>query len=175
MIPDVPMQTDLPGSPDVLVTTDLSVTPDLPPALDLSPGLDSPPVLDSAPLLDVSVTPDVSAKLDSPPTLDTSAGIDATAAVDTVPQMLAPDKLIYAPGAQLTATYNNGSTDTTAWIGIFPVGAADTAYRDWDYTDGATSGTMVLNVPATPGTYELRMFADNGYTRIATSTPFTVE
>jgi hypothetical protein len=175
VVPDVPMQMDLAGTPDALVNTDVSASPDLPPALDLSPVLDSAPVLDSPPVFDVSVTPDLSAKMDAPPMLDTTAEIDALAAVDTVPQMLAPDKLTYAPGSQLTATFNNGSTDTTAWIGIFPVGAANTAYRDWDYTDGATSGTMILHVPGTPGTYELRMFADNGYTRIATSVPFTVE
>ena len=47
----------------------------------------------------------------------------------------------------------------------------------WAYTDGSVAGSLVLTVPtgALPGTtYELRLFSNNSYTRLATSDPFPV-
>lgn len=179
--PDVPMQTDLPATPDLPVKNDLPLGPDvvvptdLPPKLDLP--LDQPSTQDLVPLVDVSVTVDVSGQAETPPSLDTLSEIDTTAidsGSDLTPQILWPDKLTYSPGEQLTANFTNGSTDSGAWIGIFPIAGADTAYRDWDYTGGDTEGTVILYVPSTAETYNLRMFADNGYTKIATSVPFTV-
>ena len=172
-VTDVPVQPDLLATPDLLVKQDvtsgpdLRVPPDLPQTQDLRPPADLPLALD------------VSSQTDIAPAPDTSTGIDATAVVDTggdtAPQILWPDKLTYSPGEQLTAHFTNGSTDSAAWIGIFPVAAGDNAYRDYEYTGGATSGTVVLHVPGTPGTYDLRMFQDIGYTRIATSVPFVVQ
>ena len=175
--PDVPSQPDLAGPPDVFVKQDVTPGPDLrvPPdaPADVPSAPDVPTTSDLRPPADLTPALDLPDKTETPPALDTSAGIDTTGG-DSTPQILWPDKLTYSPGEQLTANFTNGSTDTNAWIGIFPVGAGDDAYRDWAYTAGATSGTMILHVPGTPGTYELRMFQDSGYTRIATSVPFTV-
>ena len=46
----------------------------------------------------------------------------------------------------------------------------------WRYTTGAASGNLPLTIPATlaPGTYELRLFSNNGYSRLAISNAFTV-
>ncbi len=47
----------------------------------------------------------------------------------------------------------------------------------WAYTGGASAGSLNLTVPAgaPPGTtYELRLFSNNTYTRLATSAPFSV-
>jgi hypothetical protein len=62
------------------------------------------------------------------------------------------------------------------WLGLFEPGAADTEYLAWRYTSGDASGTIPFLLPAriAPGTYELRLFADNGYNRLATSNTFTV-
>jgi hypothetical protein len=73
------------------------------------------------------------------------------------------------------------------WIGIFPAGAPDNGYGSYVYTSSAASpctlapgpavratGTCGVVVPSTPGTYELRLFANNGYTRLGTSSPFTI-
>lgn len=58
------------------------------------------------------------------------------------------------------------------WIGLYVVGAADESYVTYLYTNGKTSGSVgSLTIPQTtePGTYELRLFSNNGYTRLATS------
>ena len=62
------------------------------------------------------------------------------------------------------------------WIGVFVPGAANTSYVSWRYTTGTASGSLPLTVPVTvaPGTYELRLFANNGYTRLGTSSTFVV-
>jgi hypothetical protein len=166
--PDVPTQPDLTPMPDLFVKRDLG--PDLPLPQDLAPGPDLPQ--DLPPAVDLAID---TSRPDTRPAPDT--GID-TGAVDTTPDTtpkVAPNKLTYVGGEQLTATYSNGSSDPNAWIGIYPVGGANGAYRDYDYTGGATSGTVILHVPATPGTYELRMFKDIGYVPLATSVPFTVQ
>jgi len=45
------------------------------------------------------------------------------------------------------------------------------------YTNGNASGSTALTVPANAaaGTYELRLFANNGYSLLATSNSFTVQ
>jgi hypothetical protein len=62
------------------------------------------------------------------------------------------------------------------WLGLFEPFATDTEYLAWRYTSGDTSGTLPFLLPAriAPGTYELRLFANNGYNRLATSNTFTV-
>ncbi len=172
--PDMPMQPDLYQAPDLFVKKDLPPGPDLYLAPDVPQTQDLRPPADVTVVLDASQT-DLPPAQDTSPGLDTSSGIDGTGAVDGELQVLWPDKLIYGPGEQLTAGFNDGSPDASAWIGIFQVGAADTAYQEWAYTGGATSGTVLLHVPETPGAYELRMFQDGGYTRIATSLPFAVQ
>ena len=62
-------------------------------------------------------------------------------------------------------------------------GAANTAYIDWVYVsctttpgNAAASGSCNVVVPSfvAPGTYQLRLLANNGYTSLATSNAFTV-
>jgi len=82
-----------------------------------------------------------------------------------------------AAGTAVTGTWNGICQPTTRdWIGIFLPGAANTSYVAWRYTTGAASGNVPLTIPATvaPGTYELRLFANNGYLRLGTSNAFTV-
>ncbi len=82
-----------------------------------------------------------------------------------------------AAGGSVTGTWSNVCTPATRdWIGIFAPGAANNGYVAWRYTTGTGSGSVPLTVPATlaPGTYELRLFANNGYTRLGTSNAFVV-
>jgi RHS repeat-associated protein len=83
-----------------------------------------------------------------------------------------------APGASLTATWNAITTPTaTDWIGLYASGASNTAYLTYQYTNGSASGSISsYSIPAgaAAGTYELRLFAHNGYTLLATSNSFTV-
>jgi hypothetical protein len=137
------------------------LTPDAAEEVDAAPGLDAAPTLDSA-------------------ALDTTAMDTGNADTDPTLPVVVPDKLVYSPGDDLTATWNNGSDHTSAWIGTFVVESADADYLHgqgvyWDYTNGILTGTLDLKAPSNAGTYELRMFKDAGYTRIATSLPFVVE
>jgi hypothetical protein len=77
----------------------------------------------------------------------------------------------------VTATWSNVCNPTSRdWIGIFAPGAPNSYYVAWRYTTGTASGSVPLTVPASlsPGTYELRLFANNGYLRLGTSNAFTV-
>jgi hypothetical protein len=87
-------------------------------------------------------------------------------------------------GKSVTATWSGiAAPKSTDWIGLYARGTADGAYRAWIYvscskTPGAAkaSGSCTLLIPGTvaAGTYELRLFAADGYTRLATSNAFSV-
>jgi C1A family cysteine protease len=90
-----------------------------------------------------------------------------------------------ARGGSVTVTFNNASVPkSTDWIGLYAAGAADTAYLSWFYNSSCTqtpgtaraSGSCQYTVPVTlpTGTYEFRLFANDGYTRLAVSTALTV-
>jgi hypothetical protein len=82
-----------------------------------------------------------------------------------------------ATGGTLTVNWSNIGTPTaTDWIGLAPVGSAATSYVAWRYTTGTASGAGPLVVPAgvAAGSYELRLFAADGFTKLATSTPLAI-
>jgi hypothetical protein len=91
---------------------------------------------------------------------------------------------ITSAGASVTATWSGIPTPTsTDWIGLYSPGAADTAFRAWIYvscsqTAGAakSAGSCPFALPGSlpPGMYELRVLANNGYTRLGTSNQFEV-
>src|SRR3954449_10282300 len=69
------------------------------------------------------------------------------------------------------------------WDGLYNVGTADTAALKWVFTSSCTqtsgstakaSGSCSLAMPSTAGTYEFRLFANNAYTKLATSQQVTV-
>lgn len=81
------------------------------------------------------------------------------------------------PAGQLTAAWSGiASPTSTDWVALYSAGAPDSAIRAWRYTTGATSGSVPLTVPwGTPaGSYEMRLFSNNSYTRLATSSTVTV-
>jgi len=83
----------------------------------------------------------------------------------------------------VTVTWSGITPPTPAdWIGLYVPAAADGAYRAWIYvscsqTPGAAkaAGSCAFTLPSelAPGGYELRLYANNGYTRLATSGIFT--
>jgi thermitase len=82
-------------------------------------------------------------------------------------------------GSSVTATWSGITAPTsTDWIGLYPSGTPDHySYRlSWQYTTGTASGNVPFTIPATaaPGTYELRLFTNFTYTRIAKSNSFVV-
>ena len=73
---------------------------------------------------------------------------------------------------------------STDWIGLSAQGAANTSFVAWMYVSCSTTpgapaaaGSCPFTIPSTvtPGTYELRLFSNDGYTRLATSNPLTVQ
>jgi hypothetical protein len=87
-------------------------------------------------------------------------------------------------GATVTATWS-GITPATPkdWIGLYAPGAADSKFISWSYVSCSTkagtaraSGSCSYLIPATlsAGNYELRLFANDGFMRLATSSNFTV-
>lgn len=91
-----------------------------------------------------------------------------------------------AQGGTVTATWSAVSAPTTReWIALAAPGAVDTTYIDWIYVNtcsksgGSTapaSGQCPFLIPSSlpNGSYELRLFAANGYTRLATSNQLNV-
>jgi ELWxxDGT repeat protein len=84
-----------------------------------------------------------------------------------------------AAGSPVTATWSNiVSPGPTDWVGLYPASSTpDSGLVAWAYTNGAAAGSLNLTVPpgSPPGTtYELRLFSNNSYTRIATSAPISV-
>jgi subtilisin len=81
-----------------------------------------------------------------------------------------------APGAPVTVTLTGGAGGSTDWLALAPTTAANTSYLQFTYVGaGVTTRTWTVNMPATAGTYEFRLFFNNSYTRAATSPVITVQ
>ena len=81
------------------------------------------------------------------------------------------------PAGALTATWSNVATPTTTdWVALYVVGAPNSAVVAWKYTNGAPSGSVTMTVPwgTSPGNFEVRLAANNSYTRLATSSGVTI-
>jgi uncharacterized delta-60 repeat protein len=79
------------------------------------------------------------------------------------------------PSGAVSVTFSGGSSNPQAWIAMYVSSATDGDYLgSYQYTNGVATGTFTFPTPDTMGTYEFRMFGDNGYTKIATSPAFTV-
>jgi hypothetical protein len=78
-------------------------------------------------------------------------------------------------GASVAVTLTNGLGGSGDWLAFAPTTAADTSYIAYMYVGGGvTTRTWSVTAPATAGTYEFRLFLNNGYTRAATSPAITV-
>ncbi|MFA5385127.1 MAG: hypothetical protein WC364_10765, partial [Eubacteriales bacterium] len=72
-------------------------------------------------------------------------------------------------GGNITVAYSGAPGNAKDWIGIYKVGAADGSYISYQYLKGNKNGSLSFTAPATPGTYNFRMFVNDGYTLLATS------
>ena len=93
-----------------------------------------------------------------------------------------PNGVTVAAATSVAIAISNGPGNTTDWIALYPIGAADSGYLSWSYLSGTTtppasgltSATFATYAPLTPGDYEWRLFANNGWSRIATSSVVSV-
>ena len=77
---------------------------------------------------------------------------------------------------------SGGPSNTTDWVGLYAAGAADPSFLEFRYLNGTTppptagvsAATLSFTTPTSPGDYEFRFFANNGYGRLATSSVATV-
>ena len=99
------------------------------------------------------------------------------------PPSLTPSTVTASPGDTITVTVSNGPGNTTDWVGMHAATGPDTAFLDWKYLNETrtappsafTSATLNFTLPFTPGTYNFRLFASNGFTKVATSATVTVQ
>jgi hypothetical protein len=88
-----------------------------------------------------------------------------------------------SPGQSVSVTLQNGPGNPKDWLSLGAAGAADTAYSDWKYLNGTrtapasglTTATVSFIMPTTAGTYSVRLFANGGYSKLATSPTITVQ
>ena len=107
-----------------------------------------------------------------PPGGGTSAAATFTIAP---PAALTVDATTVAPGTPITVTLTNGLGGLYDWIGFAPTTAPNTSYLSFIFIGGSvTTRTWTVTAPQAPGTYEFRLFLNNGYTRVATSATITV-
>jgi len=97
--------------------------------------------------------------------IQTASSLDFTG----TPTPLRQASKIYSPYDLIDWPIAEGSTSPTDWVGLYPAGAADTAFLSWQYLNGThaptvqfLSATLTFG-PLPPGAYELRRFASNGY------------
>ena len=87
-----------------------------------------------------------------------------------------------APGATLNVQVSNGPGNTIDWVALHASGANDQTYLQWQFLNGSqsppstgrTSASLQFTAPQTPGTYNVRFYANGGYTKLATSPTITV-
>jgi len=92
------------------------------------------------------------------------------------PPTLTVSTTTVAAGSSITVTLTGGLGGSTDWIALAPTSAANTSYVAYTYIgNGVTTRTWTVTAPSTPGTYEFRLFLNNGFTRAATSAPVTVQ
>ena len=102
----------------------------------------------------------------------TSATVNVT---PPPPPQLVPNVTTASVGTPVTVTLTSGYGGPTDWITLASTSAANNVYLQWVYVGaGVTTRDWTVTMPATPGTYEFRLFLQNGFTRAATSPPITV-
>jgi acyl-CoA thioesterase FadM len=81
-----------------------------------------------------------------------------------------------APGSSVTVTLSGGLGGSSDWLALAATSAPNTSYLAYTYIgSGVTTRTWTVTMPQQTGTYEFRLFLNNGYTRAATSVTVTVQ
>ena len=109
----------------------------------------------------------------------TTSTITVTTAAPPPPATpsITPSVTTVAGGATLTVTVANGPGNQLDWVGLYPT-ASGATYVDWKYLSGSRTApatglraaTVSFTMPTTPGTYTLRLMANNSTTQVLAST-----
>jgi len=103
-------------------------------------------------------------------------GVSGSMSIDVIPApVLTVDTTTAATGATVTMTMTGGVGGSLDWLAFASSSAANTSYVSYVFVgSGVTTRTWSATMPATAGTYEFRLFLNNGYIRMATSPAITV-
>lgn len=102
----------------------------------------------------------------------TSAPITVTAGATPA---ITVDTTSVRVGGSVTMTLTGGYGGSTDWLALAATTAANNTYVKYTYVGGGvTTRTWTVTMPTTAGTYEFRLFLNNGYTLAAKSPPVTV-
>jgi hypothetical protein len=108
--------------------------------------------------------------------LATSATVTIVGPTITLPTLV-------ASGDTLNVTVANGPGSPTDWVAFYcPATQSDAAFLDWKYlsdtrtapASGLTTATLHFPVPASATTCNVRWYANDTFTKLATSAPVTV-
>lgn len=100
----------------------------------------------------------------------------ASGATLTVNGIAPPEQQSVDSGVTVSVVAS-GATTIRDWVALAQVGAANGSYIAWKYMNGSqtapssviTSATLSFTMASAAGNYEWRFFANNGFTRLATS------
>ena len=104
-------------------------------------------------------------------------GTSSARTLSLIQPSLAVSATTVQAGNPVTVTLTNGPGGAKDWLGFAAVGTPDGPgkYVQWTYVGaGMTTQAWTVTAPATPGPYEFRFFANDTYTRAATSPAVTV-
>jgi hypothetical protein len=94
----------------------------------------------------------------------------------TPPPTLTVNTTSAVRGGSVTVTLTGGLGGAADWLALAATAAPNTTYLQWIFVGtGVTTRTWTIAAPATAGTYEFRLFLNNGFTRPATSPTVTVQ
>jgi len=87
---------------------------------------------------------------------------------------LATDKTDFGPGEAITVRFSGMSGDSQDYVAVALAGSANGSFATYAYTGGVREGTVTLQAPTTPGSYELRAFFREDESVLRASLPITV-
>jgi hypothetical protein len=94
---------------------------------------------------------------------------------DPPPALTVPAISASLSGGMVTATITNGPANVYDWVAIHLASANDATYLSWKFLNGTqtastgyTTATVTFPAPST-GLYNIRLYANGGYTKLATS------
>jgi hypothetical protein len=107
---------------------------------------------------------------------DPGGGLSAALPFDIVPApVLTVNTTSAAGGTPVTMTLIGGMGGSRDWVALAQASSPVWIYVQYTYVGtGVTTRTWTVTMPSTPGTYEFRLFLDNGFVRTATSPTVTV-
>jgi hypothetical protein len=98
----------------------------------------------------------------------------STFAVVPLPSLAVSSTTVVA-GSPATVTLTGGLGGSMDWIALAETTSPDTRFIQYTYVGkNVTTRSWTVNMPATPGMYEFRLFLSSGMTRAATSPRVTV-